>query len=106
MLVVSFQTAELRDRCTKLQDAQEWIGPTEAQALVQMIADLEACQNAAEMIDFLGANVDGLGCIMVDFSRKHRAILRSAAAQGPFDPTGMPAWPQIRRLMLTDIVEL
>lgn len=106
MLVVSFHTPELRNRCTKLQHTQEWIGPTEAQALVQTIADIEACQNAAEMIDFLGANVDPQGCIVVDFSRKHRAILRSAVAPTPLDANGDPAWAQVRRLMLTEIVEL
>lgn len=106
MIVLSFDTPELRDGCTKLQNMQAWIGPVEAQSLVQMIADIEAFQNAAEMIAFLGANVDGQGCIVIDFSRKHRAILRPTLPDAPLDADGRPVWAQIRRLMLTQIVEL
>lgn len=79
------------------------MGPMEAQALTQMIADIEAFQNADEVIAFLGATVDAQGCIMIDFSRKHRAILRPTL---PLDPDGIPIWQQVRRLMLTEIVEL
>lgn len=106
MIVLSFDTPELRDRCTKLQTAQAWIGPVEAQALVQMIADIEALQNADEMIAFFGATVDAQGCIMIDFSRKHRATLKSTLQDTPLDPGGIPVWPQVRRLLLTEIVEL
>ena len=106
MIVLSFDTPELRDGCTKLQAAQAWIGPMEAQALTQMIADIEAFQNADEVIAFLGATVDAQGCIMIDFSRKHRAILRSTLPDTPLDPGGIPIWQQVRRLMLTEIVEL
>jgi hypothetical protein len=105
MLVVSYSSREWADRCTKLEVAQEWIGPTEAQALIQMIAELEACQNAAEMIEFSGATTDDVGCVMVDFSRKHRAIFEVTVVQ-PNRANVVPDWSQVRRLTLTNIVEL
>lgn len=105
MLVVSYSSREWADRCSKLEVAQEWIGPTEARALIQMIADLEACQNAAEMIEFIGAAIDDAGCIMVDFSRKHRAILKAATVKSSGGGSA-PDWSKVRRLTLTDIVEL
>lgn len=105
MLVVSYSSREWADRCNKLEVAQEWIGPTEAQALIQMIADLEACQNAGEMIEFVEAMVDDAGCIMIDFSRRHRAILEPAIGQGA-GANGVPEWSLVRRLILAEIVEL
>lgn len=105
MLVVSYSNREWADRCTKLEVAQEWIGPTEAQALIQTIADLEAFQNAAEAIEFFGAKVDDAGYVMIDFSRKHRAVMESTAVQSS-GGDGAPNWSQVRRLTLIEIVEL
>ena len=99
MLVVSYQSRELADRCTKLEAAQQWLGATEAQALIDLIADLEAFSNADEAINFWAATIDGGGLLMIDFSRKHRAILRPLG-NAPFH------WAQVRRLMLVDVVEL
>ena len=99
MLVVSDHSRELADRCTKLELAQQWLGATEAQALADLIADLEAFSNADEAINFWKATIDGGALLMIDFSRKHRAIL-SPIGSAPFD------WAKVRRLMLVDIVEL
>lgn len=99
MLVVSYESRELADRCTKLEAAQQWLGATEAQALVDLIADLEAFSNADEAINFWAATVDGEALLMIDFSRKHRAVLRPLG-NPPFD------WHHVRRLMLVDVVEL
>lgn len=105
MLVVSYSSHEWADRCNKLEVAQEWIGPTDAHALIQTIADFEALQNAAELIEFLDAKVDDAGCVMIDFSRKHRIVLRPIDGQ-PVDGDGLSNWSQVRRLQLIEIVEL
>lgn len=105
MLVVSYESRELADRCTKLELAQAWLGATEAQALIDLIADLEAFSNADEVMNFWGATVDDQAMIMVDFSRRHRAILRPLG-NVPTIASGAPDWAQVRRLMLADVVEL
>lgn len=105
MLVVSYSSHEWADRCCKLEVAQEWIGPTDAQALIQTIADLEAFQNAAEVIAFFEARIDDAGCVMIDFSRRHRLALKPIVGQ-PVDGNGLSDWSQVRRLQLIEIVEL
>lgn len=105
MLVVSYESRELADRCTKLEVAQAWLGATEAQALIDLIADLEAFPNADEAMTYWGATADGQALIMLDFSRRHRAILRPLG-DVPNDADGTPDWAQVRRLMLAAVVEL
>lgn len=85
--------------------AQEWIGPIEAQALIQVIADLEALQNVADAIDFLDAEIDDAGNIKVLVSRRRMALLRAVPIVANDQLAGMD-WSQIRRLQLFDIVEI
>lgn len=105
MLVISYQSRELADRCTKLEMAQQWLGPTQAQALVDMIADLEACKNARELIDLRGTvAIDG-NSIRVDFSPNYFALLRPVGENVPPIENGTRDWDKVRRLMLADIAE-
>lgn len=105
MLRVSYSSQEWAMRCSRIEVAQEWIGPIEAQALIQVIADLEALQNVADAIDFLDAEIDDAGNIKVPVSRKRIALLRSVPIVAEKQLAGIN-WSQVRRLQLFDIVEI
>lgn len=106
MLVVSYATRDLAHRCTKLVEAQEWIGPTEAQALVDMIADLQACENAAEAMDFRGAFVEAGNSVRIDFSPSRFARFSPVTGKAPANAEDVPDWQQVRRLRLDEVGEI
>jgi len=106
VLVVSYATRDLAHRCTKLAEAQKWIGATEAQALVDMIADLEACENAAEAMDFRGAFVEAGNSVRIDFSPSRYARFSLATGNVPMNAANMPDWQQVRRLRLEEVGDI
>lgn len=61
MLVISFKTQELRDTCHTLENAENRYGSLHAAALVEVLADAEALDNAADFI----ALYRGSGCVVV-----------------------------------------
>jgi hypothetical protein len=60
-LIVSFGSSELLAYCSRLDAAEELLGSAYAQVLLTLIADIEAHDDAAELIAFFGesAKVEG-----------------------------------------------
>ena len=94
----------LRIAAQSLSSRKKWLGPAEAQALVDLIADGEALEKRAELIDFYQAEVLQGDCLSVAFSPNRRALLQAAGRRLP-RVDGNCAWEQVRRLMLVDIQE-
>lgn len=107
MLVISFGTKELAHCCTKLELAQERLGPVDAQALVALIADGEAHGSAAELIEFRDGTLHpSEDSISISFSPNYRAIFLPAGEKIPRTPEGRPNWEGVRRLLLIEIARL
>ena len=105
MIVVSYGSRQLADQCTKLEVAQERFGPTDAQALVDLMAELEAFENVADMISFREAAVES-DRLTVAFSPKFQAVFKSVDPKVARDVNDRPSWEQVRRILLVDIKEL
>jgi len=85
--------------------AQQWLGPTTAQALIDMIADAEALDNAQAFIEFYSAELSGSDSLIVTFSPQRKAVFTPIGPKIPRTSDGEPAWEQVRRLMLSDVQE-
>jgi hypothetical protein len=105
MLVISYANRALAHCCTKLEVAQETLGSAEAQALIDLIADAEAFENVAELIEFYDAEVMSGDSLAVPFSPSRNAILEPVGKKIPRSENGKPMWEQIRRLKLVNIQE-
>jgi hypothetical protein len=106
MLVVSYGTRDLAHRCTKLELAQAWLGATDAQALIDLIAEIESFENAAELLEFRDGQVGEGDSLRVDFSPRYRALLIPVGKNIPRAKDGCLALEEIHRLLLSDIVEV
>jgi len=85
--------------------AQEWLGPTNAQALVDLIADAEALENTQTLIEFYDAKVGEDDSLLVAFSPQCWAVLVPIGPKIARTAGGAPAWEKVRRLMLVDVKE-
>lgn len=105
MIVISYASRELARRCTKLELAQEWLGPTNAQALVDLIADVEALENARALIAFYHPEVQAGNSLSITFSPQWKAVLKPTGPKVLRTAGDEPAWEQVRRLILVDVQE-
>lgn len=105
VIIISYQSRELADRCTKLEFAQQWLGTTNAQALIDLIADAEALDNVAELINYYSAIVNQSNSVLVQFSPKYKVVLKPIGPKIERTASGVPVWEKVRRLMLFDIEE-
>ena len=105
MLVISYGSRELAHRCTKLELAQEWLGPADAQALVDLIADAEAMESAAALIEFYEADISENDSLSIVFSPRYRALLEPIGHKVPRGDGKKPMWAQVRRLLLVNVLE-
>jgi hypothetical protein len=103
VIVISYRSRELAHRCTKLEIAQQWLGPTDAQALIDLIADAEALENAQALIDFYDAEVHEGDSLLVAFSPQCKAVLVPIGSEIRRTAGGAPDWQQVRRLMLVEL---
>jgi hypothetical protein len=105
MIVISYSSRELAHRCTKLELAQQWLGSTNAQALVDLIADAEALEHTQALIEFYDAKVREGDSLVVAFSPQCKAVLVPIGSKIARTACGVPAWEKVRRLMLVDVEE-
>jgi hypothetical protein len=105
VIVISYPSRELAHRCTKLDVAQQWLGPTDAQALIDLIADAEALENAQELMDFYRAETREGDTLLVLFSPRCGAVFMPIGSKLPRNADGALAWERVRRLMLVNVEE-
>jgi hypothetical protein len=105
VIVISYRNRELAHRCTKLDIAQQWLGPTNAQALIDLIADSEALETAQALLDFYDAKIHEGDSLLVGFSPQCKAVLMPIGPKIQRTAGGAPAWEQVRRLILVAVKE-
>ena len=105
MIIISFDSKSLHDSCVTLAAAEDLLGSTHASALISLISDVEAFENAAELIDFLGNQVKVCSddSLFVVIGSDYRAKLVVAGTRFARDIDGRVIWATVARLKLVDI---
>jgi hypothetical protein len=85
--------------------AEQWLGVHAAQLLIGMLADIEAFDNAGELIDFFGkdANIAGNDSLSLAVGPTYRATFGAVGASVTRLGDGSPDWTKVQRLKLMDI---
>lgn len=104
-MIVSFETAALQQACYVIELAEEQFGAVHAQALIALLADIEAFETGAELIEFLGddAAVALDDSLSLPIGSDYRAALVAAGARYSRDGSGRVVWSSVTRLKLLKI---
>jgi hypothetical protein len=104
-LIISFDTRELLECCSSLEMAEQQLGSAHAQALVSLIADAEAFENASQLIKFFGsdAHVAETDTISLAIGSDYRAVFVAAGVRFVRDVDGTVDWTSVQRLKLVDL---
>jgi hypothetical protein len=101
-VIVSFQSQELHDCCCIASVAEEALGAILAQALENLIADAEAVETAAELLELLEpfASVAPDDSLLADVGADYRARFVAIGQEFTRDEEGKIVWLSVRRLKL------
>jgi hypothetical protein len=104
-LIVSFQTREQLDQCASLEAAEQWLGTPDAQLLIGTLADIEAFDDASELINFFGNDAKILpnGFLSLPLGPNYRAMFVAVGAKLARSGDGSLDWTKIQRLKLVEI---
>jgi hypothetical protein len=105
LLILNFQTPEVREICAKRSVATEKLGRAAALELAQVLSDMEACDTAAEFCELhLHRLTD------VNFNEKHIGLstghqvkIRSGHPSYPDPPPQTTDWNSVTRLRIVSI---
>jgi hypothetical protein len=103
-MIVSFQTADLRNCCCKADVAEKKLGTTHAEALGSVISEAEASETAEDFIElYKPEDVDQGDSLLVTIGAGYQA--RFVAAGQAFSRVGEGAtdWSTVRRVKLVEL---
>lgn len=105
MLIISFDTTELKERCCEYAVAESVYGTLDARALFTALADAEAMENAADWIEFFGDEVAvQQDCsLMLTFGSDLFARLIPVGTKFEKADDGSVKWQTVRYLKLVQI---
>jgi hypothetical protein len=105
VLIVSFHTRELLERCSSLEKAELLHGAAAAQALIGVLADIEALDNCGELMDLFGedAKIVKDNMISLNFGSDHFATFIAVGAKLVHLRDGNLDWRLVKRLKLIEI---
>jgi hypothetical protein len=105
-LIISFGTRNLLECCSNLAAAEQRLGSAHAQALVSLIADAAAFDNADDLTKFLApaAQVDEHDSLFLEIGSDYRARFVAVGAKLVRDAGGRVDWTSVQRLKLMDIL--
>lgn len=106
-MIVSFGTACLKKICLVLSEAEVALGTVNAKALVSIIADIEAHENAEEMLDFMNGTVQVKDddTLEIAFGSNYCAHLVPVGVRFQRSDDGQIIWSSVERLKVTTIGE-
>lgn len=104
-LIISFDTEELRDCCCSLEVAEQKLGGVHAQSLISLIADAEASENAADLIDLFCVERNSINGISLLFVIGLGWQVEFVAAGSRFNlgKDNEVIWKSVKRLKLLNI---
>ena len=105
LINISFANDSLHDVCVDLERAELRFGTVSAGALTSFIADAESLENAAELIDFYGDEIEisGDDSLIVSIGSQYRATLVVVGKMFKRDKDGRVVWKTATRLKLVDV---
>jgi hypothetical protein len=105
-LIVSFGSPELLAYCSRLDAAEELLGSAHAQALLALIADIEAHDDAAELIAFFGesAKVEG-DSLWLKISANCHVRFVPIGGRVTRGASGCIRWATVQRFKLVEILK-
>lgn len=108
LITVSFRDRSLHDICTDLNLAERLYGRVEAQALVTLISDAHALENAQELIDLHDGQIfiledDSLGAVI---SAEYRAVFVAVGTRFRRSDDDRIRWNSVMRLKLVEVSRL
>ena len=106
-MIVSFGTARLREICLLLSEAELALGTVNAKALVSVIADIEAHENAEEMMDYMDGIVRAKDndTLEIAFGNNYCAELIPVGTRFQRGDDDQIIWSSVERLKVTAIGE-
>jgi hypothetical protein len=104
-LIVSYDTTALQQACYVLEHAEQQYGAVHAQALIALIADVEAFDNGAELIDFWNEElvITNDDSLLLPVGADYRATLTAVGSRYQRDADGRVVWSSVTRLKLLAI---
>jgi hypothetical protein len=104
-VIVSFETQYLQKICLTIQAAEQTFGPVHAQALIALIADIEAFEDAGQVMDFFGvaAVCREDDSLFLPIGASYRARFVAAGKRFGCDANGKVVWSSVKRLKLMNI---
>ena len=104
-MIVSFSRRDLRDLCQAYDRANQEFGPSVAQALFRLLAEIEAAETIEEVVSlYVDAAKFGEGdSLLVAFASECEARFEAVQAQRTLDGCGRLDWSKVRRLKLTQV---
>jgi hypothetical protein len=104
-LIISFDTRDLLECCSSLEIAERQLGSAHAQALVSLIADAEAFENAKELIAFFGseAHVADNDLISLEIGSDYRVEFEAAGFRFFRDVDCRIDWKSVQRLKVVNL---
>jgi hypothetical protein len=107
LLELTFNTAELRDICEKRAVATEKLGYAAARELADRLADIEALDNVADLIELLGQAVCDCGPGEKSFRLEAGFdVVFKSAHPAPSGDDPEPKWSTITRMKILAIEQI
>lgn len=105
MIVISYGSAALRDCCASTLTAEQELGQAHAAAVLGLIADAEALETAADLLQFYGesATVE-TDSLLIAVGAKCAVRFVTVGTRVIRDNSGRICWNSVQRLKLVAIV--
>ena len=102
---VSFETSFLRDRCEHINELEDWLGSICALALIRLISDIEAFDNALQLFRYLGSDIEVNedDTLYVTIDQYSIAILHPVGTKFRRQPNKQIDWSTVNRIKLTEV---
>ena len=105
-MIVSFGSKNLRDLCSILYKTYRWLGVPHGNALIQLISDIEAFENAEELLKYLGKDavvVPERDTFVVGIGSAYQGTFVAVGAKLQRNTTNQVVWSSVQRLKLTEV---
>ena len=105
-MIVSFGSRRLRELCSYLHEAYRWLGITHGQALIRLISDIEALQNADELLKYFGPAASPIterDMIIIEIGTKYKGEFLALGAKIRRDADERIEWSSVHRVKLIEI---
>lgn len=104
-MIISFASRYLRKVCCNIEFAECELGNLYAQALIAVIADAEAFDNAGEIVAFYeqDAHVSDDDSLRLALGSNQTAVFVAVGAKFDRDQSGRVVWASVQRLKLVEV---